>query len=116
MMGPKVTILGGNHRYMEVGVPMSQATSKLPMSDPDLTIGDDVWLGALSLVLPGASIGRRAIVAAGSVVVDPVLPYTIVAGVPARLVRDRFTLAEAEAHEHQLFGAEKVNLDHLKAR
>jgi len=45
---------------------------------------DDVWIGAASIVLPGVTIGRGAIVAAGAVVTKSVPPYTIVGGVPAK--------------------------------
>ena len=52
-------------------------------------IGKDVWIGAHCMILPGAEIGDGAVVAAGSVVTKPVEPYTIVGGVPARLIRRR---------------------------
>jgi acetyltransferase-like isoleucine patch superfamily enzyme len=52
-------------------------------------IGPDAWIGAAALVMPGVSIGEGAVVAAGSVVTRDVEPFTIVAGVPARLVRHR---------------------------
>lgn len=50
-------------------------------------IEDDVWLGTNAIVLPGVRIGRASIVAAGAVVVRDVPAHTIVAGVPARVVR-----------------------------
>jgi acetyltransferase-like isoleucine patch superfamily enzyme len=52
-----------------------------------VAIGDDVWIGANAVILPGVSVGNGAIVAAGAVVTDDVAPYTIVAGVPAKLQR-----------------------------
>ncbi|WP_282584927.1 CatB-related O-acetyltransferase [Lichenifustis flavocetrariae] len=56
-----------------------------------LTIGDDVWIGHNVVILPGCqNIGRGAIVGAGSIVTRNVEPYTIVAGNPARKLRDRF--------------------------
>jgi galactoside O-acetyltransferase len=55
--------------------------------DAPIVIEDDVWIGAGAIVLPGVTIGRGAIVAAGAVVTQSVDPLTIVAGVPARLVR-----------------------------
>lgn len=56
-----------------------------------VTIGHDVWIGHGAVVLPGVSIGTGAVVGAGAVVSKPVDPYTVVAGVPARRLRDRFT-------------------------
>jgi acetyltransferase-like isoleucine patch superfamily enzyme len=52
-----------------------------------ITIEDDAWIGSRAVVLPGVTIGRGSIVAAGAVVREPVAPYTIVAGVPARAKR-----------------------------
>lgn len=54
-----------------------------------VSIGKDVWLGANVIVLPGRTIGDGAVVGAGSVVTKNVAPYAIVAGNPAKLVRER---------------------------
>ena len=54
-----------------------------------VSIGKDVWLGANVIVLPGRTIGDGAVVGVGSVVTKDVAPYTIVAGNPAKLVRER---------------------------
>lgn len=55
-----------------------------------VTIGHDVWIGHGATILPGVEIGNGAVVGAGAVVSRDVAPYTIVGGVPARLIRDRF--------------------------
>jgi hypothetical protein len=55
-----------------------------------VTIGHDVWIGHGGIVLPGVTVGDGAVIAAGAVVTRPVAPYTIVAGVPARPIRERF--------------------------
>ncbi len=57
----------------------------------DTVVGNDVWLGYESAVLPGVRIGDGAIVAARSVVASDVPPYAVVGGNPARLIRHRFT-------------------------
>jgi acetyltransferase-like isoleucine patch superfamily enzyme len=54
-------------------------------------IEDDVWIGARVTVLRGTRIGRGAVVAAGAVVTRDVAPFTIVGGVPARWIKDRFS-------------------------
>lgn len=70
--------------------------------DPDfadvgapIVVGEDVWLGSGALVLPGVTIGRGAVIAAGSVVQADVPPGVVVAGVPARVVRERATVRSA---------------------
>lgn len=61
-----------------------------------IEIGNDVWVGARVMISGGIKIGDGAIVAGGAFVTKDVLPYSIVAGVPARHIRFRFTPAEIE--------------------
>ena len=61
---------------------------------PDTEVGHDVWIGHGAMILPGARIGSGAIIGAGAVVGGVVLPYAVVAGNPARVVRMRFGAAE----------------------
>lgn len=58
-----------------------------PSADP-VIIEDDVLIGANAVVLEGIKVGKGAVVAAGAIVVDDVAPYTVVAGVPARKIKD----------------------------
>lgn len=60
------------------------------LKDPP-EIGDDVWLGVNSIVLRGVTVGKGAVVGAGSVVTRNVEPYSVVAGVPARHIKFRFS-------------------------
>ena len=61
------------------------------------TLAADVWLGSGAIVLKGRSVGTGAIVAAGAVVTDDVEPYSVVGGVPARVLRHRFDRPQREA-------------------
>lgn len=60
-----------------------------------VTIGNDVWIGHGAVVTPGLTIGDGAVIGANSVVTRDVAPYQIVAGVPAKGLRDRFSPAIA---------------------
>ncbi|MGA7524234.1 MAG: acyltransferase [Acidobacteriaceae bacterium] len=86
MMGPDVMIFSRNHRYsrFDVTMDLQGQTEESPV-----TIGDDVWIGARAVLLPGITIGRGSIVGAGAVVTRNVPPGAIVAGNPARVVRYR---------------------------
>ncbi len=59
-------------------------------------VGNDVWIGARCTVLDGVNIGDGAIIAAGSVVTKDVEPYSIVGGVPAKLIRKRFSTSSVK--------------------
>jgi virginiamycin A acetyltransferase len=67
----------------------------LPGAGTDTEIGNDVWIGAGARILPGARIGDGVIVGTGAVVGGTVPPYCIVAGNPARVIRERFDPATA---------------------
>jgi acetyltransferase-like isoleucine patch superfamily enzyme len=61
-----------------------------------VTIGNDVWIGSGVIINPGVKIGDGAIIASGAVVVKDVAPYTIVGGVPAKIIRKRFDVEIVE--------------------
>lgn len=62
-----------------------------------VTIGHDVWIGHGVTITAGVTIGDGAVVGAGAVVTKDVEPYTIVGGIPAKLIRRRFSEAQGEA-------------------
>ena len=104
MFGAQVHVLGADHRFDLPGTPM--IFSGRP-DLPETIIEDDVWIGTRAILMAGVSIGRGAIVAAGSVVTRDVPPYTIVAGVPAKVLRARFENESArERHEQMLDGGD----------
>lgn len=86
MMGPNVTILSGSHNFDRTDIPM--ALQGAPARRP-VTIGDDVWIGTRSIILPGVSIGSHSIIGAGSVVTKDVPDWSIYAGNPARMIGSR---------------------------
>ena len=57
----------------------------------DIVIGNDVWIGYNAIILSGVKIGDGAIVATGAVVTKDVKPYEIVGGIPAKVIRKRFS-------------------------
>lgn len=61
-----------------------------------VVIGHDVWIGHGATILPGVTVGDGAVIGAGAVVSRDVAPYTIVGGVPAKLIRERFPRAVSE--------------------
>lgn len=117
MFGPEVTIRGGNHRIDLVGRTMISIRNeeKRPEDNLGVTIEDDVWIGTRAIILHGVTIGRGAVVAAGAVVNKSVLPYAIVAGVPARVLKFRFDLETILAHEKIVYPLEKrLELEFLR--
>ena len=86
MMAPECVILTQNHCHDRTDIPMIQQGNEEPRP---VTIGDDVWIGRRVIVLPGVTIGGGSIISAGAVVTKDVEPYTIVGGVPAKIIKHR---------------------------
>lgn len=77
-------------KYGKYGKEFNSYTSPI-RSNKDIIIGNDVWIGANVVILPGVTIGDGAILAAGAVVTKDVDPYAIVGGVPATVIKKRFS-------------------------
>ena len=60
-----------------------------PHIEKDIIVGNDVWVGANSVIVAGVNVGEGAIIAAGSVVTKDVPAYTIVGGIPSKPIRAR---------------------------
>ncbi len=96
-------VLGGEHRHDWVTTyPFTALWNDAPnihghpASKGDITIGNDVWIGAESMILSGAKIGDGAVIGARSVVTGLVPPYTVHAGHPSRFIAHRFPEVQRE--------------------
>lgn len=116
MFGPNVTIMGGDHNTSVVGQFMFDTKIKRPEDDLVVTIEDDVWIATGAILLKGVRLGRGCIVAAGAVVTRDVPPYTVVAGVPARVVSVRFDIETILKHELVLYEpGQRFDRSHLES-
>lgn len=80
MIGPKVNLISAGH-------PVDPVERRNGIVAKPITIGNNVWIGAAATILPGVTIGDNAVVAAGAVVSRSVAASTLVAGVPARVLK-----------------------------
>ena len=85
MISPRVSIYAENHVFDEV----TQTIKSQGVVRKNVIIEDDCWIAANSIILAGVTIGKGSVVAAGSVVTSDVPPYSVVGGVPARLIKKR---------------------------
>ena len=106
-IGDGVRFVFGEHRTDRVttfplrAMCFNDAPHADALSKGGIVIGHDVWLGAGATILSGVKIGNGAIVAAGAVVAKDVPPYSVVGGVPAKVIRMRLT-------EFQIAALEKI--------
>lgn len=78
-----ITITALNHNFANTSTRIDQQGT----STNSIVIGDDVWIGANAVVLPGVTIGKHVVVAAGAVVTKNVPDYCVVGGVPAKIIK-----------------------------
>ena len=78
-----ITVTALNHNFVET----DKRIDEQGISTKQVTISDDVWIGANAVILPGVTIGRHAVVAAGAVVTKDVPDNCIVGGVPATIIK-----------------------------
>jgi acetyltransferase-like isoleucine patch superfamily enzyme len=78
-----ITVTALNHNFAD----SNRKIDEQGISTKPVVIGDDVWIGANAVILPGVTIGRHVVVAAGAVVTKDVPDYSLVAGVPAKEIK-----------------------------
>lgn len=78
-----ITITALNHNFQK----RDQLISQQGISTKKVTIENDVWVGANAVILPGVTIGTHSVVAAGAIVTKDVPPYSLVGGVPAKILK-----------------------------
>ena len=78
-----ITVTALNHNFSD----SNKRIDEQGVSTKPVTIEDDVWIGANAVVLPGVKIGNHCVVAAGAVVTKDVPPHSLVAGVPAKVIK-----------------------------
>jgi len=108
LIANRVAIVGRHdHDFSAVGFPVRFApwvgSNCFPsqFADEEAVIEDDVWLGYGTIVLTGVTVGRGCVIAAGSVVTKDIPPYSIAAGVPAKVIGKRFA-DDATITQHEM--------------
>ena len=79
-----ITVTALNHNFDDT----EKRIDEQGVSTNPVTIKDDVWVGANAVILPGVTIGNHCVVAAGAVVTKDVPPHSLVAGVPAKVIKN----------------------------
>ena len=85
IFGPNVSIFSENHIFKNPNLPVNAQGE----SRKGVKIGNGVWIGTRAVILDGVTVGENSIIAAGSIVNKDVMPYSIIGGVPARLIKMR---------------------------
>ncbi len=103
-VGEDLSIHTGNHGRI-VGMFHNDITEAMKPKglDKKVVIEEDVWIGSRVTILMGVTVGRGATIAAGSVVTKDVPPYSIVGGVPAKVIKHYWTEEQIKEHENLLY-------------
>lgn len=97
MMAPDVVVYTRNHKTTRCDIPMRVQGNT---SQEPVIIEDDVWIGRRAMIMPGVRIGRGSIIAAGSVVTKSVPDYSVVGGVPAKIIQERLSTERQLVDRH----------------
>ena len=103
-----LTVVTGNHAMIVGRLYRTITEEEKPEGfDEDVVVEEDVWIGCNVTLLSGVNIGRGSIVAAGAVVTKSFPPYSIIGGVPAKLIKFKWTIDEILEHEAKLYPAQE---------
>lgn len=91
IIAQNVVMSGMNHTYTDINVPIRLQKSTVNA----INVEDEVWIGANAVITAGVTIGKHSVVAGGSVVTKDVPPYSVVAGNPARVIKQYDFISEA---------------------
>lgn len=86
MMGPDVIIYTRQHETARTDIPMMEQGDSI---ERPVVIKDDVWIGARAVILPGVTVGEGSIIGACALVTKDVEPYSVVGGIPAKVLKTR---------------------------
>lgn len=107
-IAPYFKVITGNHRCDVPGHYMFDGDyEKLPENDQPVVIEGDSWIGINVTILSGVTVGRGTVIASGAVLNKSCPPYSIVGGVPAKVLKYRFTIDQALEHEKALYPEQK---------
>jgi acetyltransferase-like isoleucine patch superfamily enzyme len=97
IMGQHVSFHAENHRYERLDIPIKQQG----ITRKGIVVEDDCWVGSNATFLDGAQVGRGCVIAAGAVVTGTIPAYSVVAGVPGRVIKTRKQEQEALIPQEQ---------------
>lgn len=86
MMGPEVIIYTSGHKHDRTDITMIEQGFE---EHKPVTIGNDVWIGRRAMIMPGVMIGNGCVIGAGAVVTKDIPDYSVVGGVPAKVIKNR---------------------------
>lgn len=82
-LAQNVVITALNHNYTDVSKPISEQG----VNTQQISVGDETWIGANAVILPGVTVGKHCIIAAGAVVTKDISSFSVAAGNPAKIIK-----------------------------
>ncbi|WP_136483226.1 CatB-related O-acetyltransferase [Vibrio sp. H11] len=119
MMQYQTNLHGWKNMFLECGIPYHEPIDRYRPRIPPVEIGNDVWIGAHVFIKAGVKIGDGAIISAGSVVIKDVPAYSIVGGVPAKVIKYRFNseiikrLVDIQWWKYNVFSIENFHFSNV---
>lgn len=102
MLSSEVQVIGQDHDHMRIDKPMRIA---FPEHERPITVVEaDCWIGSRVTLMEGVRVGRGSIIGAASVVTKSIPPYSIAVGVPAKVIKSRFTEDQIKKCDEFLYG------------